>query len=918
MNNNMKNLSLSSKINNILPASTISAASSSTLPVSTLTTTTSTTTSTTSSSSSMVDVVTQSHPYWTRIPSTQRNKQTTGSVSNISSSNMTTSKKVNMSMSVSMLRMEEYRKTLPAWDAREEFLSLMKENRAIVLTGETGCGKTTQIPQYLLEDRPGIKVLVCQPRRLAAVGVAARVAEERGCAVGQEVGHMVRGDCSAGVKTKLLFVTYGVLLRRLQSDPMLEAVDCVILDEVHERGLESDFALALLMSALTHRTDLQLILMSATIQTEKFTKYLGTRLKLTGSMTGSGSGSVSGSMAGHAPLLSIPGRTFHVTEYFRGDFEQYIRSSNNNTNNNNSIKEDKKDNKDITMDMEVEMEIENSQRYWDNILSADRRIGGRKQQPDDLMNYDLAVRTILRLIWAPVRITDHMLSPVQGSILVFLPGVPEINKMTRLLESIDPPLQSPSSTSTSRSLNVPKIRILPLHGALNAMEQRRVFETTSSTIVKVVLSTNVAEASVTIPDVDVVIDTCLVKEMGYDLEKQFIRQFEAKKRSSWTSQKRKALEPHGVPEMLRTPLERLVLQVKAMLLHSQDFNNNITNSNNSNDFDNDSDNDSNNGDGYGSFTLLRLCPDPPTVEAVHTAESTLIRIRALDNSGKLTAMGRHLSELPCSPKIGRLLVYGTMLGVTRFAAGVAGCMGCRSPFLSVNPADRDAVQALEDRTESDYGASIMALLKFQQLNSTSSTSSMKEYCFISSVSQAMDLSHSCNRNSNKPRVLSAVLCAGLYPQLALIRRPVKRFVETMGGALERETVAQDLSFFIPIRPDERIIFDSSADNNNSNNNSIKNSSNNSTDSTINNSTATVAEEEEYGTPLQRVYIHSTSINTNKSSYPSNFLIYGERSVQRNVAFLRETAVVGPYPLLLFGGEWKADVLAGTVTVDNWM
>lgn len=176
-------------------------------------------------------------------------------------------------------------------------------------------GKTTQIPQFIHEENPNAKIVICQPRRLAAVGVATRVAEELASNPGDEAGYMVRGNTKATARTRLVFCTYGVLLRRLQDDPDLKSVDYIVLDEVHERGMESDFTLALLMSALSRRTDLRLVLMSATISTEKFANYLGNAL-------------LSNHHKKHAPapVLEIPGFTFPVDEYFKADFENIARN----------------------------------------------------------------------------------------------------------------------------------------------------------------------------------------------------------------------------------------------------------------------------------------------------------------------------------------------------------------------------------------------------------------------------------------------------------------------------------------------------------------------------------------------------------------------------------------------------------------
>jgi ATP-dependent RNA helicase DHX36 len=171
-----------------------------------------------------------------------------------------------------------------------------------VVSGETGCGKTTQLPQFVLEEEieagrgADCNIICTQPRRISAMSVAARVAAERGDALGQSVGYQIRLEAKRSAQTRLLFCTTGVLLRRLVQEPDLNGVSHVMVDEIHERGMNEDFLLIILRDLLPRRPDLRLVLMSATINAELFSKYFG-----------------------NAPMMHIPGFTFSVKELFLED-----------------------------------------------------------------------------------------------------------------------------------------------------------------------------------------------------------------------------------------------------------------------------------------------------------------------------------------------------------------------------------------------------------------------------------------------------------------------------------------------------------------------------------------------------------------------------------------------------------------------
>lgn len=758
------------------------------------------------------------------------------------------------------------RKTLPAWNSRDLFLEMIKNNRVLVLTGETGCGKTTQIPQFIFEENKLAKILICQPRRLAAIGVANRVAEELNEEIGNTVGYMVRGDSKASKFTKLVFCTYGVMLRRLQHDSNLDGVDYIILDEVHERGMDSDFSLALLMAAMRNRKDLKLIVMSATISTEKFAIYLEAKI---------GASSV--------PVLSIPGYTFPVEEFYKGDFEDIVR------------------NKKVILNPEYD-----SDGYEVNGgMIAHKRKG-------EVLDYDLIVRLILMLSRGyddedleglegkELVKRKAVLSPAEGTILVFMPGVVEINKLIRLLQD---------NWSLSIAASIVSPYILPLHGNLTPFEQKKVFEKTNRGYIKIVVATNVAEASITIPDVTVVIDSCRVKEIDFDIERQMTALIMKLAAHDSLRQRRgragrvqrgrcyrcitvgiyDRLAEHSVPEILRAPIESLILQVKSMNLKED------------------------------CIQLLADCPDPPSPGAIAAAMRQLVQIQALDTNESITPLGQHLSKLPCAPKFGKLLVFGSILGSVFHASAIVASLSIRSPFINNPTSDKSNPKIeLSKNTNSDHVAMAYALLEFNKcVNRKAKISFCKQFelsydrlveigqlqqdllrdlvsmGLLSTVDSGLNLESIENRNCTNTTVIQAILCAGLYPSASKIMRPAKRFVETAGGNVEKDVNAKELKFYIRDKSNEKCDEALPVDN----------------ISTAN---------------LQQVFIHPSSINFHNTSFKlSNFIVYSDSNIAQNSVhgdkiYIKDITEVSPLPLLFFGGKITMQYAEGTVTIDDWI
>lgn len=376
--------------------------------------------------------------------------------------------------------------------------------QVMVISGETGCGKSTQVPQFFLDDwllqssvaldanRPisHCEVICTQPRRISAIGVAERVADERAEKIGNTVGYQIRLENKISSSTRLTFCTTGILLRRLQTDPMLESVSHVLVDEVHERSEESDFLLLILKEILAKRSDMRVILMSATLNAGLFAAYFG-----------------------GAPVLEIPGRTFPVQQFFLEDIldmskfvlepdSQFCRKLKKNE----------------------EHQLTNELEYADVI--AANAAPPRSIRDENLSLADVFARyaantraTCKTLFLAdPMRINPELIEavlryivdgehdwPREGTILIFLPGLAEIQTVHDALND--------SSTFGGRA---GKYVLVPLHSTLTNEEQALVFQRAPKGKRKIVMSTNIAETSVTIDDCVFVVDVGQMKEKRFD------------------------------------------------------------------------------------------------------------------------------------------------------------------------------------------------------------------------------------------------------------------------------------------------------------------------------------------------------------------------------------------------------------------
>lgn len=539
--------------------------------------------------------------------------------------------------------MIQTRQKLPAWSMSAAVLAKIADAQVVVITGETGSGKSTQIPQFILDDYFGrlsrsdadaaemshVQIVCTQPRRLSAIGVAERVANERCERIGAVVGYQVRLENKISPSTRLTFCTTGILLRRLQSDPTLANVSHVIIDEVHERSEESDFLLLILKDLLVKRRNLRVILMSATVNASLFAGYFGT-----------------------APVVEIPGRTFPVQQIFLEeilDKSGYVLEADSQ----HCRRLNKSEEKQLVDELE----------YADVIAS---NTAPPLKIPDERLNiaevyarYSDYSRAICKSLFLmnPMKINPELIEsvlryivennewPGDGSILIFLPGLGEIQLLHDTLND--------SSVFSERA---GRYLILPLHSTLTNEEQSRIFAKAPAGKRKIILSTNIAETSVTIDDCVFVIDCGHMKEKHFDTSRN-MESLDLVWESRANAQQRRGRAgrvmpgicihlftshryqhnfiSQPVPEIKRVPLEQLLLRIKTLPIFETS----------------------------NVHQIISKILECPSEESVMSAISRLQDVGAFDEDDNLTALGAILATLPVDVRIGKLMLFGAIFQV---------------------------------------------------------------------------------------------------------------------------------------------------------------------------------------------------------------------------------------------------------------
>uniref|UniRef100_A0A2P2JPR1 RNA helicase n=3 Tax=Rhizophora mucronata TaxID=61149 RepID=A0A2P2JPR1_RHIMU len=644
----------------------------------------------------------------------------------------------------SMKEIWTFREKLPAFKMKSKFLKAVAENQILVISGETGCGKTTQLPQYILEEEISCmrgaecNILCTQPRRISAMSVSARISAERGETLGETVGYQIRLEAKQSDQTRLLFCTTGILLRQLIQDPHLTGVSHLLVDEIHERGMNEDFLLIILRDLLPRRPDLRLILMSATLNADLFSKYFG-----------------------NAPIIHIPGFTFPVAELFLEDVLEKTRYT-------------------------IKLESDN---FQGNSRRRRREQGSEKDPLTELFegididfkykNYSDSTRRSLEA-WSGSQLDLGLVEATieyicchegAGAILVFITGWDEISKLIDRIK-VNKLLGDQS-----------KFLVLPLHGSMPTLNQREIFDRPPPNKRKIVVATNIAESSITIDDVVHVIDCGKAKETSYDalnklacLLPSWISKASAHQRRGRAGRVQPgvcyrlypkvihdAMLEYQLPEILRTPLQELCLQIKSLQLGA-----------------------------VASFLAKALQPPDPL--SVQNAIDLLKTIGALDDREELTPLGCHLCNLPVDPNIGKMLLMGCIFQCLDPALTIAAALAHRDPFVLPMDRKREA-DAAKQSFAGDSCSDHIALVKaFQGYKEAKQNRREKAFCwenFLSPVTlQMMEdmrnqflnllydigfvdksrVASTYNQYSQDLEMVSAILCAGLYPNVVQCKR----------------------------------------------------------------------------------------------------------------------------------------------------
>lgn len=662
-----------------------------------------------------------------------------------------------------MRKIHLQRNELPVHGMKAQIMQAIYENPVVIIKGATGSGKTTQIAQYILEDHIAsnqgayCNICVTQPRRISATSVSERIAFERGEEIGKSVGYSVRFDTvTPRPYGSIMMCTVGVLLRRLENG--LRGISHIIVDEIHERDVDTDFLLVVLRDMVHTYPDLRVILMSATIDTKLFTDYFN-----------------------NCPLLEVPGRTFEVKQLFLEDCIELVnfhpppnikkrggRGDDDDGDDGRSDPVSGPDDADQNLN-----KVPLPPKYRPSTQAA------LQQMSESEVSYELIEALLM-----------HTKS-VDGSVLIFLPGWNIIFGLLQYLQN-------------TQEFSGPRYRILPCHSQVPREEQRKVFESVPPGMKKIILATNIAESSITIDDIVFVIDVCKSRMKFFTSHNNLIS-YATVWASKTNLEQRKGragrvrpgmcftlcsrarydkLDQYSTPEMFRSPLHELALSIKLLKLGA-----------------------------IGQFLSKAL--EPPPLDAVIEAEVVLRDLKCLDANDDLTPLGRILARLPIEPRLGKMIVLSTVFGATETVTAMAAYSSTFQEIYTLELGQRRLnfhQKALSGNKCSDHVAMLTAM---QMWASKRRIGEEEEHRFCEwkglqlnslriiddAKGQLLSLLQQCGFpeqnmmpyrvNNNEPDqhldLCLALLCVGLYPNVCVHKEKRKVLTTESRDALIHKT-----------------------------------------------------------------------------------------------------------------------------------
>ena len=679
---------------------------------------------------------------------------------------------------------------LPMNQYRAQVLDLVNGNVYSIVVGATGSGKTTQVPQILMDDAisrgkgSSCNIICTQPRRIAAISVARRVAMERGENLQDSVGYHVRHDAKLPqIGGSVTYCTTGILQQQLQHSPdeVMDNVSHLVIDEVHERDMLIDFLLILLRRNIVRRQALgksnpQVVLMSATLDTQLFASYLQSNIPGQGTLD--------------CPSLSVPGRTFPVKERYLDEILKDMSAAN--SSGNLKAMDADLNTKDY---LDVEAQFRNANPTTNSLelageplkemsviewrrkrysTDAEELVDPLVEKANALIPFGLIVCTI-----AHIAKTSQ-----EGAILVFLPGLTEILKVEDALKNQYLGVDFKDTA---------KFKLCLLHSTLPA-GQNTVFDPVPQGCRKIILATNIAETSITIPDVQYVVDTGKLREKQYDQSRRlsqllctWISKSNSKQRAGragrvqngnyyalFTKERYEKLRAIGLPEILRTDLQEICLQVKSQA-HETPIR-----------------------------EFLAEAIEPPDPKAVDAAIFKLEALDALTNDGEaITPLGRLLSSFPVHPSLGKMIFLGIIFRCLDPIIVLGAASAERSLFTHPVDCREEATQVKTSFARGSGSDHIALLNAYQELRRVRSEMGdywlkdvarrnflhMNSFRAIEAAAQQIENilvearlipqipdargpknqfgGPSLNENSHKLPLIKALTFAGLHPNLAI-------------------------------------------------------------------------------------------------------------------------------------------------------